>query len=130
MQMNQKFARNVFRVAAVYGFIVMVPQYFLEERINTDSPPAITHPEFYYGFIGVTLVFQIVFFVIASDPVRFRPLMVVSVLEKLSFAAAVVVLFVLNRVEPQILIFGGIDCILAVLFIVALSKTPRSEPTA
>src|SRR5436305_1262516 len=45
------FARWTFRVAAVIGLIVLVPQYVLEGRIARDDPPAITHPEFYYGFL-------------------------------------------------------------------------------
>ena len=48
-----KFAKRVFLVAGVYGVIVIVPMYFAEGRIGRDHPPAITHPEFYYGFLGV-----------------------------------------------------------------------------
>jgi len=48
-----KFARVVFLVAGIYGLIVLLPQYFLEAKVGLDSPPPITHPEFYYGFIGV-----------------------------------------------------------------------------
>lgn len=48
-----KFAKRVFSVAGLYGVIVIVPMYFAEGRIGRDHPPAITHPEFYYGFLGV-----------------------------------------------------------------------------
>ena len=48
-----KFARIVFLVAGIYGLLVVAPQYFLEARIGRDTPPAITHPEFFYGFVGV-----------------------------------------------------------------------------
>ena len=39
------FARRVFLIAAVYGFIVLLPQDFLEGQIGRDVPPPITHPE-------------------------------------------------------------------------------------
>jgi hypothetical protein len=50
-----RFARVVFLVAGIYGILVLLPQYFLEERIGIDSPPPITHPEHFYGFVGVAL---------------------------------------------------------------------------
>lgn len=53
-----KFAKLVFLVAGIYGLIVVLPQYFLESKVGVDSPPPITHPEFYYGFIGVTAAWQ------------------------------------------------------------------------
>src|SRR5262245_63460257 len=49
-----KFARIVFLVAGIYGLLVVAPQYFLEAKIGRDTPPPITHPEFFYGFVGVT----------------------------------------------------------------------------
>ena len=39
------FARRVYTVAGIYGLIVMLPQYFLEDRIGRDYPPPITHPD-------------------------------------------------------------------------------------
>src|SRR5262249_1624463 len=70
-----KFARYVFLIAGVYGLLIIAPQYFLEERVGTDYPPAVTHPEYFYGFVGVTLAWQVLYLVIASDPVRYRPVM-------------------------------------------------------
>ena len=56
-----KFASRVYLVAGIYGLIALVPQYFTELKIGRDYPPAITHPEFYYGFIGVAISWQIAF---------------------------------------------------------------------
>jgi len=47
-----RFARRVYTVAGIYGLIVMLPQYFLEDRIGRDTPPPITHPEHFYGSSG------------------------------------------------------------------------------
>ena len=121
-----KFAKLVFLVAGIYGLIVMLPQYFLESRIGVDSPPPITHPEFYYGFIGVTVAWQLAFLVLSTDPVRYRPLMIPAVFEKLSFVVAIALLFVQQRVSSLMLAPAGIDLLLGILFVAAFLKTsPR-----
>ena len=56
-----KFARWVFNIAAVYGVISVAPLYFMERTINQQNPPPITHPMFFYGFVGVTLAWQLLF---------------------------------------------------------------------
>lgn len=122
---QQRLVRWMFRIAGIYGVIALVPQYFLEERINRDFPPAITHPEHFYGFIGVALAWQFAFFVIASAPARYRPLMPVCVLEKLAFGVAAVVLFLQARVPAAVLGFGIVDLVLATAFTIAFFVTPR-----
>ena len=114
-----RFARIVFRFAAVYGFLVMLPQYFMEQQLGRDYPPPITHLEHFYGFVGVALAWQVAFLVIASDPVRFRPLMIPAVLEKATFGIAVVLLFFQSRVSGMVLGFGAFDLLLGSLFFVA-----------
>ena len=52
------FAKRVFFIAAVLGVIVLAPQYFMEAKVGRDFPPPITHPEHFYGFIGVALAWQ------------------------------------------------------------------------
>ena len=73
------FSKRVFFWSGVYGIIVLFPMYFLENKIGLDFPPAINHPEHYYGFIGVALAWQLAFLMIARDPVRFRPLMIPAI---------------------------------------------------
>ena len=120
-----KFARITFLVAAVYGIIVLLPQYFLESYIGQTDPPPITHPEFFYGFIGVALAFQLVFLIISRDPVRYRPLMLASVVEKFSFGIAAVVLYIQGRLSANMLGAGSVDLVLGTLFIVSFLKTPK-----
>lgn len=50
-----RFARWVFLLAGIIGLIEIVPLYFMESTISRMQPPAITHPGFYYGFVGVAL---------------------------------------------------------------------------
>ena len=124
-----KFAKIVFRVAAVYGVLILAPLYFLFDLIGRQDPPPITHPGFYYGFVGVALAWQLAFWVISTDPVRYRALMIPSVLEKLSFASAVIVLVLQHRMHPSDLTLTAIDLLLGVLFVAAYFKTPRGWPT-
>jgi drug/metabolite transporter (DMT)-like permease len=122
-----KFARTVFYIAGVYGLIVLAPQYFLEEKNGRDFPPAITHPEYYYGFIGVALAFQVLFLIIARNPVRYRAAMIPAMIEKFSFVIAAVVLFLQNRIPLQMFGAAMIDLILGALFIAAFLKTERKD---
>jgi len=114
------FARRVFLVAGVYGILVLAPQYFVELGL----PALIDRPEQFYGFIGVALAWQFAFLIIASDVVRYRPLMLAGVLEKLSFGAAVVILYLMNRVSIGVLLAGALDLVLGALFVAAFMGTP------
>lgn len=118
-----KFATWVFRIAGIYGLLVMAPQYFLEESIARDTPPAITHPEFFYGFVGVAVAWQLAFLAISVDPVRYRLMMLPAIVEKASFAIAAVVLFAQQRLSGIVLGFGMLDAVLGVLFALAYWKT-------
>jgi hypothetical protein len=116
------FSRWVFRLAGIYGLIVLLPQYFLEQKIGEDLPPPITHPEYYYGFIGVTVAWQLAYLLIGQDPARFRPVMLLGVLAKSSFVAAATVLFVLQRLTGTIFAAAMVDLLLASLFLAAWWK--------
>lgn len=111
--------RLLFRVAAIYGFVVLVPYLFMETRVGLDFPPPITHPEFFYGFAGVALAWQVAFLLIASDPVRFRPIIIAGILEKLAWSTTSVALVALGRGHPLLLLGGGIDLAFAVAFAIA-----------
>ena len=126
-----KFARIVFVIAGLYGLVVLAPAYFLEQAVGRDNPPAITHPEFFYGFLGVALAWQIAFLIIAQNPVRFRPLMISSVIEKLTYSGAVIVLLKQHRISMATFELGLADLVFAILFTMSFIKTRRSavEPT-
>lgn len=117
------FAKRVFLGAAIYGLIVLLPQYFLEDKTGRDFPPAITHPEYYYGFVGVAVAWQIVFLIISRDPVRYRPIMLAAILEKASFGLPAIALYVTGRLSGQMLAAGLIDLTLGVLFVLAYKRT-------
>jgi hypothetical protein len=113
------FARRVFSLAAIYGFVSLVPMYFLERRLLERTPPALTHPEFYYGFVGVALAWQVLFVLIAREPARLRPAMLPAIVEKLSWGVAVLVLMAQGRIGTFFLPAALIDFLLGALFVAA-----------
>ena len=119
-----KFAKVVLWIAGIWGVLVITPLYFLFDQIGRNDPPPITHPGFFYGFAGVALAWQIAFFFIATDPARYRPLLIPSVFEKFSYGATVVVLILQGRLHASDFVFGGADLLFGVLFVIAYFKTP------
>lgn len=123
-----KFARAVFLIAGILGLIEVVPLYFMFDVIGRQDPPPITHPGFYYGFIGVAVAWQIAFLTISRDPVRLRPVMIAAVIEKLSYVATVFTLYFQRRMHVSDLTFGVVDLIFACLFLAAFFKTGSLYP--
>ena len=124
-----KFAKTVFWVAAIWGFLILTPLYFMFDLIGSKDPPPITHPAFYYGFVGAALAWQLAFLVIATDPSRFRPIIPAAVVEKFSYGIALIVLHLQGRLHASDLTFAGADLLLGILFIVAF-VTAKSKPGA
>jgi hypothetical protein len=118
-----KFAKVVFWVAGIWGVLVIAPLYFMFDLIGKNDPPAITHPGFYYGFVGCALAWQIAFLIIGANPVRLRPMMIPSMVEKFTFGVAVVALVMQGRMHRADLVFAGTDLGLGVLFVAAYLKT-------
>ena len=118
-----KFAKIVFWIAGIWGFLVLTPLYFMFDLIGRQDPPAITHPGFYYGFICAALAWQVAFLFIARDPVRFRPLMIPSVIEKFGYGATLLVLYLQQRIHSSDLVFAVVDSLLGVLFLLAFFRT-------
>lgn len=122
-----RFAKWTFTLAGVYGLLVLTPLYFFESAVAGAAP--LTHPEFYYGFVGVALAFQVLFLFIGRDPARLRLAIIPSILEKLSFGVAVWLLVAAGRTSIEATLFPTIDLVLAALFIAAWFTTrPAAAP--
>ena len=121
-----QFARYTFAAAGTIGILVLLPMYFLLEKTGNNNPPPVTHPEFYYGFVGVALAFQIVFLMIASDPVKYRPLMIASIVEKFIFVIPTFYLYSQGRVAGAIMGGAALDLFWGILFIIGYL---RSRPS-
>jgi len=122
-----KFAKIVFRIAGVWGVLLLAPLYFIFDMIGQQDPPPITHPAFYYGFVGIALAWQVAFFIIANDPLRFRPMMIPSILEKVAYGSAAVVLYLQGLLHVQDLAFGVVDLVFAALFVMAYVRIGRPQ---
>jgi hypothetical protein len=121
-----KFAKIVFWIAGIWGLLVITPLYFLFDIIGQKDPPPITHPGFFYGFVGCALAWQVAFCFIATDPTRYRPLMLPSILEKAAYAIAIVTLVLQGRTNPGDLLFAGTDALLGVLFVIVYFRAKPS----
>jgi hypothetical protein len=118
-----RFARWVYTGAGMYGLLALLPMYFTSDRTSRDYPPAITHLEYYYGFVGVAIAWQLAFLVIGRDPIRFRPIMPATFVEKLIFAVPATAMFVRGALPPPIMAGAAIDMLLCALFVAAYVRT-------
>jgi hypothetical protein len=118
-----RFAKIVFFVAGSYGLLILAPIYFLENTIGRQTPPAITHPEYFYGFLGLGLAWQVLFLVLSRDPVRYRAMILPSILEKVAYGMALLVLFSQRRLPLSAFAIGSVDWIFAFLFLAAYFTT-------
>jgi len=120
-----KFAKVVFWAAGIWGLLVITPLYFMFDLIGRKDPPPINHPGFYYGFVGCALAWQVAFLFIGANPVRLRPMMIPSMVEKFTYAPGVVVLVMQGRMHHTDLIFAATDFTLGALFVASYLKTAR-----
>lgn len=116
MTSAHRFARIVFAAAGLYGLLTVTPLYWMEASIARDAPPGITHPEYYYGFIGVTVAWQLVFLLIGRDPVRYRAVMALGIVEKIAFGIPALILYAQHRLAGLVLGFGVVDLAWGALF--------------
>ena len=120
------FAKIAFTVAGIWGVIVLTPLYVLVDLTGHQYAAPVDYPQFFYGFLSVAMAWQLAFLVIGSNPLRFRPLMIPSVVEKVGYAATIAVLYGQSRVSAQDAMAAGPDLLLGLLFIAAYVKTRAS----
>lgn len=125
-----KFASRVYTIAGIIGLLEIVPLFFAEDYINRTMPPPITHPDMFYGFLCVTLVWQGLFLMLARDPQRYRPMMIPTMFEKFTYVVAMAILFSQQRVPFDMLPPVAIDLVLGVLFVVSYFRTAERPAQA
>jgi hypothetical protein len=119
-----RFAKRVFLFAGIWGVLIMGLNFFNERWIALHDPPALNHPEFFYGFNAVGIAWQVLFLLLSRDPVRYRPLMPAAMVEKFAYVTAIAVLFSLSRISTFVFAFTATDLTLGILFVIAYLKTP------
>ena len=114
-----RFAKFTFIGAGMWGIVVLTPLYWLFDVTGRPYNPPLDYPQFFYGFLSVAMAWQIAFLVIGSDPVRYRPLMVPGIIEKLGHVGGVFVLYGSGRISAIDAQAAIPDLLLAILFMVA-----------
>lgn len=122
-----KFAKWVYRIVGILGILEIAPLFFSETQIGINMPPAINHPEYFYGFAGITLVWQLAFLVISGDPARYRALIPITILEKAAYVLPSLWLLSQGRLPTQILIFPLLDLVYGLFFAVAFFAMRQQE---
>ena len=116
-----KFAKWVFLIGGVFGLLAIIPLYFNENQIA----PGLKYPEFYYGFIGINIVWQIMYIYISTNPSRFRPIILFAFFVKILGVISIFWLIIIERTATW---WYGIvisDLIFAILFLSAFWITGR-----
>jgi len=114
-----KFAKWTFLIAGIIGLISTIPLAFAEKIMLVQQP------EFYYGFVFLDICFQIVYIIISTSPIRFRPMMIPSFIAKASGTIALTWLFFIGKVSFQWIAIASIDGIFAILFLIGFFVTPK-----
>ena len=107
-----------FRGAALYGTVALLAS-LLASPAGAPGPPL---PPLASAFTA--LAFQIVFWIIGGDPVRYRPVMLAGVAEKLAFGAPALWLIATGGAGRAIAPFAIIDLALGAGFLLAWRTTP------
>jgi hypothetical protein len=125
-----RFIKWIFRTAGIFGLLTMIPIIFAEKLIEQIMPPAVNHPEFFYGFVLLNLCWQVLYLFLSQDPLRFRPLMIPAFLAKVSAPLALGWLVLQGRISSQWMQTAILDGVFALLFLIALwitGREPRTE---
>jgi hypothetical protein len=125
-QRRDRFSEWVLRLAGVVGLIELVPLYFYEATLSRTQPPPLTHPDFYYGFLGVAIAWQVAFVIMSRDPVRYQPLLPALFLEKFLYPVGTYVLYAQGRLpSATVLIAASGDLVWLALFVTVWAKLRR-----
>jgi len=122
-----RFRNNAFWWGGVYGVLLAIAFFLGEKKITAKMPPEITHPEYYYTFAGALLVWHLLYLYISNNLERCRPIMPFATLEKISFAAPVLVLYATGRVTSLGLVGGAVgDLVWGALFLLTYFKVSKA----
>ena len=122
-----RLAKYVFIGAGIWGIVVLTPLFFLFDITGRPYAPPVQYPQFFYGFMSVAMAWQIAFLVIGTNPVRFRPLMIPAVIEKLGYVAILGILRSQARISAEDAAAAWPDLLLGILFIAAFVKTVPAQ---
>lgn len=120
-----RLAKWIYLSAGMFGVLVTIPMALAEKAIEQIMPPAVNHPEFFYGFVLLNACWQVLYLFLSTDPIRYRPMMIPSFLAKASGVVALTWLYLQGRISNQWTVTIIVDGIWALLFIVAFWAAGR-----
>ena len=115
-----KLAKWIFLIAGIFGLISTIPLAFAEKIMSVQQPV------FYYGFVCLDICLQIVYIIISTSPMRFRPMMIPAFLAKASGTVALTWLYLIDKVSTQWITIGAVDGIFAILFLIGYFSIPKN----
>src|SRR5215813_6197617 len=118
-QTAMRFARAVFTGAGIWGLVVLTPLYFSIDLVGRFYPPTITHPDFFYGFIGVAIAWQVGFLLIGRDPAGLHTMMIPAILEKFGYVLTLSILYAQDSLRLGQFVVAVPDFVLGLLFVIA-----------
>jgi hypothetical protein len=121
---TSKWPTIIFKGAGVYGIIVML--LLLVAPAKVLGEPTVVHPEYYFGFVMVGMVWQIAFLVVGSDPIRYRPMMIVCMCEKFFYITLLAFLILTDRAPTRMIPAVVLDGLLGCAFVYAYRVTPAA----
>jgi len=121
-----KLARFVFIGAGIWGIAVLTPLYWLVDISGRHYTVPSDYPQFFYGFIGVAIAWQIAFLIIGSNPARFRTFMIPAMIEKFGYVATLLFLYSQSRISALDMQPAIPDGLLGLLFVAAFLRTRPS----
>lgn len=124
--MRTLFATRVFQGAGLYGLLLLIPLYGAYLAGVPQMTVSTSHPHFVHGFYLVAIAWQFAFLMIATDPVRYRVLMLAAMLEKFPFTIATLMLYSTGDAEWPVMGAGVIDGLLGLLFAASYVATADS----
>jgi hypothetical protein len=122
-----RLARFVFIGAGIWGIAVLTPLYWLVDISGRHYTVPTDYPQFFYGFIGVAIAWQIAFLIIGSSPARFRTFMIPAMIEKFGYVGTLLFLYSQSRISALDMQPAIPDGLLGLLFVAAFLRTRPSD---
>lgn len=116
--MTPRAAGWLFRGAAIYGLIILLPLYLLERQVAAPAA-SLAHPEYYYGFVGAAAAWQLVYWTIGGEPLRYRAFMPLGVIAKFGFWIPTFLLWLNGRTPTSTFALVNVDLVLGIAFFFA-----------
>lgn len=111
-----KFARIVFAIAGGLGLLAIIPMYMAPGTYR------------YYGVLGPLVAWQLVFFLIAADPKRYRPIMIPAMLEKALWVLTLIFFFMQGKLTTAEVLGSTVPHgVMGVLFVTAFILTAQTR---